>query len=171
MKKAILFLILAFFAIQSSAQCVTNQYGTISVTVCNDGGIPSLAVTATPDGYRVTYDPTGVDYSSPGSVAYIRDLDGYRCTNCIAHVSNYGYCGSTQGVAMISFTCQMNPYVYTLYPQGVTHNLQLVLFMGKDAQGAMHFRYQTFKVTDTTAAPPPVPITTTIPKPGKGRGR
>lgn len=137
--------------------------------VINDGGIPSLAVQSTTDGYRVTYDPTGVDYASPGSVAYVRDLDGYRCTNCIAPVSQYGYCGSTQGVAMISFTCQLNPYVYTLWPKGVAHNLQLVLFMGKDAQGAMHFRYQSFKVTDPGVqleAPVVAP-----PRPGKGNNK
>jgi len=164
--KKLIFIFLLALAIETQAQCVTKTYYNISVTVCNDGGIPSFAITPTSDGYQVTYDPAGVEFNTVNAVgAYIRDLDGNLCANCMAYVSAYGYCGSTAGVANLSYTCSYAPNVYRLWvdpASGRTSvNLQLILYYGKTPDGALHYRYHNFTVAYSPAAPPAAVTTTT----------
>ena len=167
MKKTILFLFtLLALATQTQAQCVTKTFYNISVTVCNDGDIPSFAITPVEGGYKVTYDPAGVDFTSVGvESAYINDLDRNLCATCKDRVSFYGYCGSTQGVAMISYTCVASPWSYNLWvdpASGRTSvNLQLVLYYGKTPDGALHYRYHNFTVAYSPPAAAPAVITTT----------
>jgi hypothetical protein len=170
------FMLLALAA-ETQAQCHYFYYQksigvTDSVLVCDDGDIPSFAISTTSDGYKVTYDIAGVDFTTLGAYAAdINDLDHNLCNCADARVSRYGYCGSDKGVANLSYTCSMAPNVYNLWvdpPSGrTTVNLELWLFMGITSDGARHSRHHKFTVAyNPPAAPPVVPA----PAPVKGKG-
>lgn len=177
MKKILLIFALLATTIVAQAQCTTTTFpstgcpnNTLTVTTCMDGVIPAT-ITATGDGYTITFDTEGIDWSYVQGSAYVVDRDPNRCSNCTQTVAATAECGSTPGVLKPSYTCSNNPKVYTLYPGVTTYNLRLIVLVSRTVSGCtytFHYKYHDFSVPSSTAVAPP-PASTMPAQPGKGK--
>lgn len=176
----LLFTLLAVLSFAfAQGQCTTTTFpstgcpnNTLTVTTCMDGVIPAT-ITATGDGYTITFDTAGIDWSYVQGSAYVVDRDPNRCSNCTQTVAATGECGSTPGSLKPSYTCSNNPKVYTLYPGITTYNLRLIVLVSRMVSGCTytyHYKYHDFSVPSSAAVAPPPAATTPVPtKPGKKR--
>lgn len=177
MKQLLIILLALGIQTQAPAQCTTKTFpstgcpdNTLKVVTCMDGVIPATIV-ATSEGYTISFDTDGIDWSYVQGSAYVIDLDPtHRCATCSQTVAATGECGSTPGTLKPSYTCANNPKVYTLYPGVSTYSLRLIVLVSRTVDGCTytyHYKYHDFNVPSSAVVTPEPPATVAPTKPGK----